>query len=232
VAVIGSLMALIATRNALLRPADSRHGLIILAAMCLGGVAIWSMHFIGMLAFDMKDMPMNYNGWLTMLSFIVGVGVVYAGLKYMALGEFGYPKLIMAGTLVGLGVVAMHYTGMLSMQMQADAHWNWGLVAGSVIIAAAASIVALWLAVHVQDFWQMLISALIMGVAVCGMHYTGMAAVDFVHNPALPFVTSMNITSSVYSLTIATIDAVIVIVAIAQAMSEANLHKNPSMQIR
>ena len=75
VAVIGSLMALIATRNALLRPADSRRGLIYLAALSLGGVAIWSMHFIGMLAFDMSGMHMNYNWWLTALSFVLGVGV-------------------------------------------------------------------------------------------------------------------------------------------------------------
>ncbi|SJM90595.1 hypothetical protein CRENPOLYSF2_1720001 [Crenothrix polyspora] len=68
-----------------------------------------------------------------------------------------------------------------------------------------------------------------MGIAVCGMHYTGMAAVDFIHNPALPYVTSMNVTSSVFSLSIATIDTVIVVLAIAQAMSEANQRKFSSI---
>ncbi len=224
-AVIGSLMALIATRDALLRPADSRCGLVALAALCLGGVAIWSMHFIGMLAFDMDGMEMSYNWWLTAFSFYVGVGVVYVGLTIMTLGEFEVSKLILAGVLVGLGVAGMHYTGMLSMQVQADAHWNWALVIVSIGIAVAASIVALWLAVHVKHLWQMLISAVVMGVAVCGMHYTGMAAVDFVHNPALPYVESMTVSSSVFSLSIATIDTVIVVVAIAQAMSEANQRK-------
>lgn len=61
VAVIGSLMALIATHDALQRPVDRRRGLIVLAALCLDGVAIWSMHFIGMSAFDMQDMTMSYN---------------------------------------------------------------------------------------------------------------------------------------------------------------------------
>jgi NO-binding membrane sensor protein with MHYT domain len=224
-AVIGSLMALIATRDALLRPADSRRGLVALAALCLGGVAIWSMHFIGMLAFDMDGMEMSYNWWFTAFSFYVGVGVVYVGLIIMTLGEFEVSKLILAGVLVGLGVAGMHYTGMLSMQVQADAHWNWALVIVSIGIAVAASTVALWLAVHVKHLWQMLISAVVMGVAVCGMHYTGMAAVDFVHNPALPYVESMTVSSSVFSLSIATIDTVIVVVAIAQAMSEANQRK-------
>uniref|UniRef100_UPI000B360804 MHYT domain-containing protein n=1 Tax=Crenothrix polyspora TaxID=360316 RepID=UPI000B360804 len=173
VAVIGSFMALIATRDALLRPADSRRGLIILASLCLGGVAIWSMHFIGMLAFDMNGMDMSYNGWFTALSFYVGVGVVYVGLTLMTTGEFEVSKLIMAGVLVGFGVAGMHYSGMLSMQVQADAHWNWGLVIVSIGIAVTAAIVALWLAVHVKHLWQIFISAVVMGIAVCGMHYTG-----------------------------------------------------------
>lgn len=229
VAVIGSLMALIATRDALLRPANNRRSLIIVASLCLGGVSIWSMHFIGMLAFEMDGMDMGYNGWLTAFSFYVGVGVVYVGLTIMTDGEFSVSKLIMAGVLVGLGVASMHYCGMLSMQVQADAHWNWGLVATSVVIAITAAIAALWLVVHVKHLWQMLISAVVMGIAVCGMHYTGMAAVDFVHNPALPFITSLNITSSVFSLTIATIDTVIIVLAIAQALSEANQRKFSSL---
>lgn len=231
VAVIGSLMALIATRDALLRPTDKRRGLVILAALCLGGVAIWSMHFIGMLALKTDHMEMGYNGWLTIGSFYVGVGVVYVGLTLMTTGEFEVSKLILAGVLVGLGVAGMHYTGMFSMQMQADLHWNWGLVAASVAIAISAAIVALWLAVHVKHLWQMLLSAVVMGVAVCGMHYTGMAAVEFVHNPALPYVTSTNVSSEVFSLSIATIDMIIVILAIAQALSEANQRKfsSPSL---
>ncbi|WP_394751901.1 MHYT domain-containing protein [Crenothrix sp.] len=225
VAVVGSLMALIATKDALLRPAENRRGLIALASLCLGGVAIWSMHFIGMLAFDMDGMEMSYNGWLTAFSFYVGVGVVYVGLTLMTTGEFEISKLIMAGVLVGFGVAGMHYSGMLSMQVQADAHWNWGLVTVSIVIAVTAAIVALWLAVHVKHMWQMLISAVVMGVAVCGMHYTGMAAVEFVHNAALPYINAMNVTSSVFSLSIATVDAVIIVLAIAQAISEANQRK-------
>ncbi|SJM91440.1 MHYT domain-containing protein [Crenothrix polyspora] len=226
VAVIGSLMALIATRDALQRPADRRRGLIILAALCLGGVAIWSMHFIGMSAFDMQDMTMSYNAWLTALSFVVGVGVVYAGLAYMTTGKFRYRKLIIAGVLVGLGVVAMHYTGILSMQVQADAHWNSLLIMASIVIAVVAAIVALWLAVHVQHFWQMVISSLIMATAVCGMHYTGMAAVEFVHNMALPVVQIMPVTASVFSMSVVTVDILIIVLAIAQALSEANQRKS------
>lgn len=222
VAVMGSLMALIMTRDALLRSADSRRGLVALAALCLGGVGIWSMHFIGMLAFDMNGMDMNYNWWLTALSLLVGIVVVYIGLALMSLGEFSYFRLILAGIFVGFGVAAMHYTGMLSMQVQADAHWNATIIAASIGIAVVASIVALWLAVHVKKMWQMIVSAVVMGVAVCGMHYTGMAAVDFVHNPALPAVEPMTTTITVFAMSIAVIDTVIVVLAMMVAMVEMN----------
>lgn len=225
IAVIGSLMALIVTRDALNRVSSERKGLITLASLCLGGVGIWSMHFIGMLALEMNTISMNYSWGLTALSLLVGVGVVYIGLALMSFGEFGYFKLILAGIVVGLGVAAMHYTGMLAMQMQADLQWNWNGVALSIGIAISAAIVALWLAVHVKHFWQMLVSALIMGVAVCGMHYIGMNAVSFVFNNNLPIVIPMTLSSSVFSLIISLIDAVIVVLAIIVAMVEANKRK-------
>ena len=139
--------------------------------------------------------------------------MVYVGLRIMSTGAFSIAKLIMSGFLVGSGVVAMHYTGMLAMNVQADILWDKAIIAASVGIAVAASIVALWLAVHVKHMWQMVVSALVMGVAVCGMHYTGMVAVDFVHNDALPYISPVTATSSVLALVIAVIDAIPVVIA-------------------
>ena len=220
--VIGSLMALITVRAALQRSSGNINGLLALAAVCLGGVGIWSMHFIGMLALEMNDMPMNFNWGLTALSFVAGVAGVYVGLITMSSGEMKVLKLIIAGLLVGTGVVAMHYTGMLAMQMQADIQWNWTIIAVSAVIAVVASIVALWLAVNVKKMWQMIVSALVMGVAVCGMHYTGMAAASFVPNSALQYVEPMTASIAFFTVTIATIDVVIVLVTMVVAMLEAN----------
>jgi NO-binding membrane sensor protein with MHYT domain len=223
--VIGSLMALTVTRAALNKSSDSRGGLLFLAALSLGGVGIWSMHFIGMLAFNMNGMIMNFNWGLTGLSFIVGVVVVYIGLLVMGTGELKFFKLILAGIFVGLGVAGMHYTGMLAMKMQADVHWNETIIAISIGIAITAAIVALWLAVNVKQMWQIVVSALVMGVAVCGMHYTGMAAANFVPNAALPFVEPMITSTSIFTATIGTLDIVIVLIAMVVAMAEANRNK-------
>ncbi|TXH64926.1 MAG: hypothetical protein E6Q88_14785 [Lysobacteraceae bacterium] len=83
---------------------------------------------------------------------------------------------------MGLGVTGMHYSGMAAMLMPADIHYDTTIVAVSALIAVVASIAALWLAFHMRGWLQMLGSALVMGVAVCGMHYTGMYAASFVPN--------------------------------------------------
>jgi NO-binding membrane sensor protein with MHYT domain len=223
--VIGSLMALIVTRAALNGSADNRSRLLALAALCLGGVGIWSMHFIGMLALHLNEMEMNFNWWLTGLSLVVGVVVVYIGLLVMGTSDLRLSKLIVAGIFVGCGVAGMHYTGMVAMQMQADVEWNGTIIASSIGIAVVASIVALWLAVNVKQMWQIIVSALVMGIAVCGMHYTGMAAAHFVPNLALPPVEPMTTTISFFTVTIATLDIMIVVVAMVAAMLETNKRK-------
>ncbi len=222
IASLGSLMALLINRDALLRPEEKRSGLVLLASICLGGVGIWSMHFIGMLAMNMPGMEICYNWWLTVLSFVVGVFVVYLGLFIMSQGKFGIPKLVVAGFIVGLGVAAMHYTGMFAMQLQANFSWNWEYIAASLVIAITASIVALWLSVYVKKMWQMVLSALVMGVAVCGMHYTGMAAVSFEYDATLPSVTPVIGGTAIVTLSIVLIDIVVLFIAAITAMAESN----------
>ncbi len=220
-AVIGSFMALYITRTALRKP-SGRNGLLTFAAVCLGGVGIWSMHFVGMLASNMEAMAMNFNWGVTALSFVAGVVGVYAGLAIMGYGELKIPKLILAGFFVGTGVVIMHYMGMWAMEMQADIQWNLTIVGISIAIAVVASIVALWLAVNVKQMWQIFASALVMGVAVCGMHYTGMAAATYVANPSLPEVEPLAATAFFFTFAIATIDIVIVFIGMVVAMAESN----------
>jgi NO-binding membrane sensor protein with MHYT domain len=222
VASLGSLMALISTRNALMRSNGNRGTLVFLASLCLGGVGIWSMHFIGMLALTVHGTEINYNWPLTALSFVVGVVVVYIGLLIMTQGIFNYFKLVAAGIIVGLGVAAMHYTGMLAMHVQADIQWDWNIIYISIAIAVTAAIVALWLLVHVKMMWQMVACALVMGVAVCGMHYTGMAAACYMSNTALPSVAPMSLGATIFTLTIVAVDFIVVLIATVTATVEGN----------
>ena len=180
VSVLGSFTALqLAVGIPLARSSRQRMGAVISAALAMGGGAIWAMHFIAMLACQMP-VAVTYDAGLTLLSALLAVGACGVGLALSGLGVFSWTKLVGAGTLMGLGVAGMHYLGMSAMLMPATISYDGGLVVLSVVIAVFASIVALWLAFNLRGKWQMFGSALVMGVAVCGMHYTGMLAAAFV----------------------------------------------------
>jgi NO-binding membrane sensor protein with MHYT domain len=150
-------------------------GWLLGAAVAMGGGAIWSMHFIAMLAYKMA-MPVSYDVGLTLASLAVAILVTGTGLYVVGRGEGSAVRLAAGGTFTGLGVAAMHYTGMAAMVMPATLSYRPLLFGLSLVIAVVASIAALWLAFNLRGNWQMFGSAFVMGAAVCGMHYTGMAA--------------------------------------------------------
>ncbi|QDH71498.1 MHYT domain-containing protein [Marilutibacter alkalisoli] len=186
VSVLGSFTALqLAVAIPAADTVAQRWRAVVAAGAAMGGGAIWAMHFIAMLACNM-DVPVTYDIGLTVLSALVGMASCMAGLAIAGTGVFGWSKLVLAGVFMGMGVGGMHYSGMAAMQMPADTHYDMTLVAASLTIAIVASIVALWLAFNLRGWVQMLGSAVVMGIAVCGMHYTGMAAASFIPNGAGP----------------------------------------------
>ncbi len=141
--------------------------------------AIWSMHFIAMLAYKM-DMAVSYDVWLTLASLAVAVAIAVTGLGLFLAnrdGELKTGNLLIAGAL--MGVRGMHYTGMETMRMEVKMVYDQMMVLLSVGIAIVASTAALWLTLRAG--WQQFIAALIMGAAVCGMHYTAMLGTRFGH---------------------------------------------------
>jgi PAS domain S-box-containing protein len=151
------------------------------AALAMGG-GIWSMHFIAMLAFLMP-MPVGYDLGLTVLSLLVAIGVTGVGFYVIGTRQATVVQLVLSGLFMGIGIVAMHYTGMAAMLMPAELRYDRPLVALSVFIAIAASIAALWLAFRTAVAWQKIAAAIVMGAAISGMHYTGMAAAIFAAHP-------------------------------------------------
>lgn len=145
------------------------------------GSGVWSMHFIGMLAYDM-NMAHEYNPWLTLFSGLIAITVAWFVLEITQGATLTWKRLSISAISLGLGITAMHYTGMAAMEMNASLRYVPSLFMLSVFIAIAASGAALWiiftLGRHVgrrQTLWRVT-AALIMGLAVCGMHYTGVAA--------------------------------------------------------
>ena len=148
------------------------------------GTGIWSMHFVGMLAVTLP-FAVGYGYAMTGLSWVAAV-LVSAIALYIASRARLTPLTLAGGALaMGTGICAMHYTGMAALDMAPGIRWDPRLVAASAGIAVAASAVALliffWLRrlARSVERWGQLAAALVMGAAICGMHYTGMAAAAF-----------------------------------------------------
>ncbi|QJU58576.1 response regulator [Sphingomonas sp. AP4-R1] len=154
------------------------------AAVAMGG-GIWAMHFVAMLALVMPGMALSYDVGLTLLSLLVAIGAT--GIAFVARDRLGirYGGLVLAGLLMGGGVAAMHYIGMAAMRMEMSLRYDPPLVILSVLIAVGAASAALWLSDRRSALYERIGAALLMGVSIAGMHYTGMAAATFVAAPSM-----------------------------------------------
>ncbi|WP_433264560.1 MHYT domain-containing protein [Actinosynnema sp. CS-041913] len=187
VSVIGSLIGLSCMARARSEPArGAKVRWTVLGAFAIGGIAIWLMHFIAMLGFDVPGTTIKYSAPLTALSALVAVLVVGVGLSLVTLVRFTRMRLVLAGALAGVGVAGMHYLGMSAIRFKGDIFYDQTLVAASVAIAVAAATAAFWFTLVVKTAVASVVAGLIMGVAVTGMHYTGMAAVRVTSDASLP----------------------------------------------
>jgi len=181
---LGSLLGLKATARArMLPPGAGRVRWLIIAAWAIGGTGIWVMHFIAMVGYSVAGTQIRFNLAITIASWLTAVIVVGLGLFIVGYGRPSLIKTLFGGLFMGVGVAAMHYTGMSAMQIDGTEIWSVKLIVASVVIAVVAATVALWFTVSVRRNVVILAAAAIMGVAVCGMHYTGMYALSVHLNP-------------------------------------------------
>ncbi len=174
---IGSFLGLRCMTRSRASTGSARIRWLVVAAFSIGITGIWVMHFIAMLGFAIPGETIRYNVPVTLLSMLLAVAFVLIGLLVVGRGKATVRRLLIAGVVTGLGVAAMHYTGMLAMRMPGRTSYGPQLFAASIVIAIVAATAALWFTLRLRGLWSTLGAAAIMGVAVCGMHYTGMAAV-------------------------------------------------------
>jgi signal transduction histidine kinase/ActR/RegA family two-component response regulator len=147
------------------------------------GSGIWAMHFVGMLAFRLP-IPVAYDIPITLVSLLLPIGASGLALWQVSRADLGRLRLGVSAVIMGVGINAMHYTGMAAMRMQPGIVYDPLLFGLSVLIAVAASALALWIAFRLRrstpDAWVPRAgAAVVMGFAIVGMHYTGMAAAHF-----------------------------------------------------
>lgn len=176
VSCMGAFLGLRCTTRAFAYQGWARVRWLLFAGVSIGITGIWVMHFIAMLGFSIPGETIHYNVLITILSMFIAVGIVCAGLLIVGFGGTGYGSLVLAGLITGFGVASMHYMGMAAMRMPGRITYNAGLFGVSVLIAVIAATAALWAALRLRGVWHTLVAAMVMGVAVSGMHYMGMAA--------------------------------------------------------
>ena len=153
------------------------------------GLGIWSMHYIGMLAF-MLPVPVLYDWPTVLLSLIAAVFASGVALFVVSQKKMGWPAAVAGGAIMGGGIATMHYTGMAAMRLPAVCSYDPWILTLSVVLAIVISLVALWLTFRLREgtasFWWKSGTAIIMGAAIPIMHYTGMAAAHFTSSSILP----------------------------------------------
>ena len=151
------------------------------------GTGIWAMHFIGMLAFRLPT-PISYDVPITLLSLLIAIAASAFALTVASRATLSVGRLLASGVLLGIAIVSMHYTGMAAMRMDPPIRYQPFLFGLSILIAFAFSVAALWFAFRLRmetvftAFRKKAGSAFVMGTAIYGMHYTGMAAARFAPN--------------------------------------------------
>jgi PAS domain S-box-containing protein len=155
------------------------------------GLGIWSMHYVGMLAFSLP-VPVLYDVPTVLLSLLAAIFASAVALFVVSRETLGVGRLLLSSAVMGGGIATMHYTGMAAMRMPATVTYNPIVFTLSVAIAIIVSLVALLLAFHLRADtisaadWRRFASVLVMGAAIPAMHYTGMAAARFAPAAALP----------------------------------------------
>lgn len=220
VAIFASFVALNLVHS-VRRATGWAYGCWLTAGAIAMGTGIWSMHFIGMLAFEMPGMTMAYDVPLMLLSVLVAIAASWLALFMVSRDRTNRTSLGASGVAMAMAISGMHYIGMYSMRMSARIEWNSWLVALSIAIALGASLAALQLLIRLREktdrYFQLLAASSIMGFAISGMHYTGMLAATFVHVDSLG-ITSDNLVVS-DGLTLAVFNTTISILALALASS-------------
>jgi NO-binding membrane sensor protein with MHYT domain len=228
VSVTGSVVGLACTRLSGKAPDDrDRLRWLAMASIAIGGVAIWLMHFIAMLGFAIPNSVVRYNlGW-TIASAVLSISAVFVGL--ITIGRtVDLRRLIAGGVITGLAVALMHYTGMWAVQIQGTITYNKGLVALSILIAVVAATAALWFTLVLESPMLRFVAGLVMGVAVVGMHYTGMAAVGVTVDHTAPVPGGPEVFSFLFPVFVIGLLALAVPITAVMLASDRSAAESPS----
>ena len=153
----------------------------LIGASLVTGCGIWATHFVAMLGFQ-SGLPVSYDFDLTAVSALIAIIACGLGFGFAVRRHQG----ALGGGIVGAAIGAMHYVGMAAVHLPAEKHWDGSYVIASLLIGVGFSSFAVMLKMHGQPGWRgRLLATLLLTVGICGMHFTGMAALSFTFDPTV-----------------------------------------------
>ena len=173
---LGSFLGLRCLTRARAYTGRARATWLLIASVAIGGTGIWVMHFVAMLGYTIPGQEILYNVPMTVVSLVAAISVVAVGLFLVGFGDGRLASVLAGGVIMGIGVAAVHYFGMAAVSTHGTMRYNLGLVGISVLIAVVTCAAALAAGLRVRGVWSSLGVSVIMGLAITGMHYTGMDA--------------------------------------------------------
>ncbi|NCS65901.1 MAG: PAS domain S-box protein [Hydrogenophilales bacterium CG03_land_8_20_14_0_80_62_28] len=228
VAILASYAALLVAQHvSTARAAKTRRRWLMLGGLCMG-IGIWTMHFVGMLAFSLPC-GSRYDPVVTVLSMIPGILASILALNIASRPSLTRGQLAAGGLLFGAGIGAMHYSGMAAMHIDGLIRYDLKLFLVSILVAVVLATLAIWLRYRLQvrqaqsGVWTLIVSAAAMGLAVSGMHYTGMAAAYFISDGDGSIVDSQITPTFLASMVLAATGALIVLTMAASYVARPNL---------
>jgi NO-binding membrane sensor protein with MHYT domain len=186
------------------------------------GIGIWSMHFIGMLAFSLP-VPVRYHWPTVLVSLLVAILASAFALYVVSRKTMRRIRALGSGVAMGIGIAGLHYINMTAMRLAGITYYNPLVVALSILFAIGFSFAALLLAFYFRNepegrVWRKIGSALVMGAAISVMHYTGMAAARFVPSAVLPDLSRSVSISSLETAGIITVTLLVLGLAILSSL--------------
>ncbi|MBD8634371.1 EAL domain-containing protein [Stenotrophomonas sp. CFBP 13725] len=193
---------------------------------CAMGLGIWSMHFIGMLAFALP-IAVAYDRTLTSASLAIAIGSSVFALWLVTRPTLPHGRLAGGAVLMGTGIASMHYVGMLAMRMQPPIQWHFGWVVASLLVAVAASWSALFIVFRLHRsqarLSARLAASVMLGAGIGGMHYTGMAAARFPQDSVCGALAGGSLPSDILALLVVLVTGLILGGALLLAWMEQRL---------
>jgi len=221
VAVFGSWTALDLFRRVRTHVGRARRVWLATAAVAMGS-SIWSMHFIAMLGFD-PGSPVRYDAPLTILS--LGLAILATAVAFFAAASDGASRrqVVVAGTFMGAGICLMHYVGMAALRTAVSLGYDYRLVALSFAVAVGASTAALFAAGRERSMPWRAAAAVMLGLAIVGMHYTAMAALRLTATGVHVAASDVSVPPLVLAFEVAAGTLVILLLALAASLYDRRL---------